>query len=143
TTTLLHRRTSTLEISNVTPTTRPFRRNMGQGRHLGPRRAHVDSTNSIINPTEKQRGRKRETVKEGGKEGYTGTTSSHVYTTHTRSPCGLHACDTRCTYEMVEDKEAGRVKNEGKARRKERKEDATGLSTGGRGANERRSKADT
>lgn len=37
------------EISNVTPTSiQPFRRNMGQGRHLGSRRAHVDSRQTLL-----------------------------------------------------------------------------------------------
>lgn len=45
--TLLRRRVYAEDIERHS-TLRPFRRNMGQGRHLGPRRAHVDSTNSII-----------------------------------------------------------------------------------------------
>ena len=45
--TLLRRRVYAQDIERHS-TPRPFRRNMGQGRHLGPRRAHVDSANSII-----------------------------------------------------------------------------------------------
>ncbi|KYQ58842.1 hypothetical protein ALC60_02155, partial [Trachymyrmex zeteki] len=110
------RRTSTFEISNVTPTTRPFRRNMGQGRHLGPRRAHVDSTNSIKGERERQRKRveRRETP-----------VRRHLtYIKLTRSFCAytrtIHAVHTRRWRRRTRKR---RGKNEGKAKRKERKED--------------------
>jgi len=79
-------------------------------------------------------------VKEGGKEGDIDAMSSHVYTTHTFTLFS----HTRCTYmrRWRRGTRKRRGKNEGKAKRKERKEDAARLCHGRTRANERRGKAD-